>query len=65
MSEWLYRNAPDLAALWFVLVGVWPFADPGHGADTPASVFDLALHVAAAIFLIRRWKVQFVRKAKP
>ena len=48
---------PDIIALWFALAGTAPFADPGHGADTSLSVFDIALHVAAVIFLVRRWKL--------
>jgi hypothetical protein len=52
----------DLIALWFALVGVWPFADPGHSADTALSVFDIALHVAAAWFLVKRWRIKIERR---
>lgn len=42
-------------AIWLMLFGVWPLADPGHHADSPASTLDLALHALAALFLAHRW----------
>lgn len=47
----------DSIALWVLAFGVWPFADPGHGGDSLLSVLDIALHAAAAVVLISRWKV--------
>lgn len=52
----------DWIALWVLVMGVWPLADPGHHADTLWSVADLALHVAAAAVLISRWKVTLQRR---
>ena len=43
------------AAAWLLLMGVWPFADPGHSGDSPASLLDIALHVGALVFLIHWW----------
>ena len=51
----VHIDPPVAVAAWFLLMGVWPFADPGHSGDTPASTLDLALHVAAAGFLVYRW----------
>ena len=50
------RPDPMLAVgIWFLLMGVWPLADPGHRGDSPASVLDIALHIGAGIFLIHWW----------
>jgi len=49
------QNAIDWIALWVLTMGVWPLTDPGHSADTPLSVLDIALHVAAAVVLLSRW----------
>lgn len=43
-----------VAAWWLFVMGVWPFADPGHAGDTPASTLDIALHVMALMFLVHR-----------
>ena len=45
----------DLVLLWVALFGLWPWADPGHHADTLASSLDIALHVGASVWLARRW----------
>lgn len=47
----------DLLAIWVFLFGVYPLADPGHGADTMLSVLDILLHIGAAILLISRWRL--------
>ena len=45
-----------VVAGWLVLFGVWPLADPKHTGDTPASMLDLALHIAGvAFFVLRAW----------
>ena len=47
----------DWTALWVCVFGLWPLADPGHHADSFLSVLDIALHIAATIVLLCRWKV--------
>lgn len=54
----------DWIALWVLVMGVWPFADPGHGADSVLSVVDLALHVVALLVLASRWRLILVRRSK-
>jgi hypothetical protein len=44
-----------VAAWWLLVMGAWPLADPGHAGDTPASTLDIALHVAAGLFLIHHY----------
>lgn len=59
MKRWLV----DLALVWLFLFGVWPFADPGHDATTLLSALDLMLHLLAAVWLWRRWRI--VRRQHP
>lgn len=47
----------DVIAIWVLCFGVWPLADPGHDADTVASVLDIAVHSMAAAVLALRWRV--------
>lgn len=47
----------DRIAIWVLLVGLWPFADPGHHADSALSMLDISLHLTAAVVLLNRWKV--------
>lgn len=44
-----------LAAIWLMLMGVWPFANPHHAGDTPTSILDLALHALGAGFIVHYW----------
>lgn len=55
-------KAIDIGAVWLLLMGVYPFADPGHSADTILSALDLGIHLGAALLLLRRWKL--VRREK-
>lgn len=52
----------DWVALYFLLFGVWPLADPGHGLGTPLSALDMMIHVAAACILGSRWKMRVMRR---
>lgn len=47
----------DWLALWFFLVGFWPFMDPGHSGHSFTSKLDLLTHLAAAIILVFRWRI--------
>jgi hypothetical protein len=52
----------DWVAVYLVLFGLWPLADPGHHADSLLSVADLLIHLIAAIVLLSRWKVSLARR---
>lgn len=42
---------------WFVVSGIYPFADPGHDMDTFASRLDVFTHFAAlAMFIAYVWQ---------
>jgi len=47
----------DVALLWVCMFGVWPLAHPEHSLDSMLGAFDMALHLAAWIVLMGRWKV--------
>jgi hypothetical protein len=48
----------DALLVWFMLFGVWPFADPAHDLDTVASVLDVALHWTAIVLFWTRWRIE-------
>jgi hypothetical protein len=48
----------DAALVWFMLFGVWPFADPGHDLDTAASALDVVLHWTAIVLFWTRWRIE-------
>lgn len=47
----------DWLLVWVALMGLYPLADPGHHGSGPLVMLDLALHLAAMIALLTRWKV--------
>lgn len=53
----------DLLAIWLLLFGVWPLADPGHWPLTPLTIIDLAAHLAGASEIVSRWAL--VRRTGP
>lgn len=59
----MHAKLVDWIALWVFVVGVWPLADPGHGGDSLLSLIDIALHVAALLVLVARWRVVVVRRS--
>lgn len=48
----------DIVLAWLFTFGLWPLMDPGHDADTVASVIDITLHYSALAWLVVRWKVE-------
>ena len=54
-----------IAAIWLMLFGVWPLADPGHADGTPAAVLDLALHALSAGFIVHYWLTVRATKETP
>lgn len=48
----------DLVLVWVFAFGLWPLMDPGHDADSVASVIDIGLHYAALAWLVVRWKLE-------
>jgi hypothetical protein len=53
-----YRWWVDVILAWFLLVGIWPFADPGHDRDTLLSWVDLIVHWSAIGVLGGRWDLR-------
>lgn len=54
----------DIVLLWLLFFGVWPFADPGHAADTIGSAIDIGIHAVALLLLLMRWQIVIVRRIR-
>lgn len=47
----------SLFALWLLVFGLSPFADPGHDISQPLAAFDVLLHLGGLVYLLLTWKV--------
>ena len=52
------------AAIWAVLFGIWPLADPGHdlGRGSPLVAIDVLVHVWGLWWLIMDWRLRGRRR---
>lgn len=57
LRGWSSARWVDWLAIWLLMVGIWPLADPGHSEVTFLSLLDGLVHGIGAMILISRWKI--------